>query len=123
MCSFIANADLSAKQFYAMKLLTSYDNYVDAATAVGDPIIGILQNKPSVAGRSAQVAVIGKCKGFAGGTINVGSRLTSDGSTGKLAAAAPAAGANNALAGFSLVEAVSGDVFSMFALPHIMQGA
>ena len=53
-----AAGDLSNKQYYFMKL--SDDDKVTTVTAVTDVPIGVLQNKPAAANRSAVVRVIGQ---------------------------------------------------------------
>lgn len=53
-----AAGDLSNKQYYFMKL--SADNTVTTCTAATDVPVGVLQNKPEAASRSAVVRVIGE---------------------------------------------------------------
>lgn len=55
--SFVSTNDLSAKQYYGVKL--SADRTVILPTADIDVCVGILQNKPK-AGEMAQVMVIGR---------------------------------------------------------------
>ena len=55
----IAGADLSAKQFYAVKL--SADNTVIVCAGTTDKPIGILQNAPT-SGQEAEVCVVGLTK-------------------------------------------------------------
>jgi hypothetical protein len=74
MQSFIASADLSAKQFHFVKLGTA-DQTVSAIAAVTDKPIGILMNAP-LSGEAAEVAMIGGgAKLKAGGVIAVGDRV------------------------------------------------
>jgi len=74
--------DLSAKQFYAVKLDTSNAYTVAAITAVTDRPYGILQDNPkgtSTARLAANVATIGFCKAIAGtGGWTRGDRLGVD---------------------------------------------
>ncbi len=56
---FEANADLSAKQFYPVKLATG--TKVDACSAVTDRVIGVLRSKPK-AGEVADVRIHGIAK-------------------------------------------------------------
>lgn len=63
--SFIAGADLSAKQFYAVELTAA--NTVSVASAATDAGIGILQNKPK-AGEAARVMHLGRSYGLADGS-------------------------------------------------------
>jgi len=76
-----AAGDLSAKQYYGMKV--SADFTVTTAGAADAALIGILQNKPAAAGRSASVRKVGISKVVLGGTVAAGDRLTTD-SSGKL---------------------------------------
>ena len=56
--TFKAAGDLSDKQYYHMKL--SGDDTVTTCTAVTDLPVGVLQNKPAAANRSAVVRVLGQ---------------------------------------------------------------
>lgn len=58
--SFKANADLSAKQFYFVKL--TGDRQVGICAAATDKPIGVLQNKPDASGKAAEVMVVGRTK-------------------------------------------------------------
>lgn len=69
---FIAAADLSAKQFYFVKL--SAANTVDVCSAVTDKPIGVLQNTPT-AGQSAEVVLFGISKVSADGNTVAGNSL------------------------------------------------
>lgn len=75
-----ADADLSAKQFYAVKLASN--GKVSLASTAGERCYGILQNKPS-SGGVADVAVLGVSKVALGGSVSVGDRLSTD-ANGKL---------------------------------------
>ena len=70
-----AAADLSAKQHLFMKLSAADTANVAGA---GEAIIGILQNKPAVAGRACEIRRLGVSKITAGGTIAAGDKLKSD---------------------------------------------
>ncbi|MBU0598781.1 hypothetical protein KKF61_07415 [Patescibacteria group bacterium] len=67
--SFEAAADLSAKQFYFVKL--SANRTVNVPTAITDIPIGVLQNKPA-SGEAAEVMVIGRSKVSADETLTAG---------------------------------------------------
>lgn len=73
--SLQAAGDLSAKQFYCMKI--SAANTVDTNDAAGAPVFGILQNKPAAAGRAAEVAVAGIAKVTAGAAVAAGALVKS----------------------------------------------
>lgn len=64
-----AAGDLSLYQYHFVKM--SADNTVDVAGA-GETAIGILQNKPSVAGQAARVRVLGASRIVAGETLAYG---------------------------------------------------
>ena len=67
--TFTASADLSAKQYYIVKM--SGENTVTVAAAVTDVPIGILQNKPA-SGEQAVVRVFGVSKVSADATLAAG---------------------------------------------------
>ncbi len=81
---FKAAADLSAKQFYIVKLTAENTvNIADAATAA---IVGVLTNDPA-SGKAAAVAGPGSVAPvITGGSISVGALVTSD-ANGKAVAA------------------------------------
>lgn len=72
----IAGADLSAKQFYAVKLTTTA-RQVNLASSGGEEIYGILQNKPT-ANQAADVCLLGVTKAVAGAAITAGDFLMTD---------------------------------------------
>jgi hypothetical protein len=119
--TLVAAADLSAKQYYAVKIDS---NGLAALAAAGEPAVGILQNKPT-AGQSATIWTFGpRTKAVAGGTIAAGALVASDANgklvtatTGKVntsdaGAAADPLIASNVL-GIAATAAVSGDVFTV----------
>lgn len=74
--TFEAAGDLSAKQFHFVKL--SAANTVTACTATTDNAIGILQNKPSAAGRPAVVRIFGMSKAVASGALAAGALIATE---------------------------------------------
>ena len=102
---FPSNADLSAKQYFAV-VLTSGKTALAGAGAL---IVGILQNKPDAADKSASVAVKGISKAVAGAAITAGVGVTPD-AAGKLVTT----GATDSRSGIALTAAAAdGDVFTM----------
>ena len=71
--TFEAAADLSTKQFYFVKL--SAANTVTVCNGATDVPCGILQNKPSAAGRPAVVRMFGISKVSADAAITVGALI------------------------------------------------
>jgi hypothetical protein len=70
----VAAADLSTKQFYAVKI----DAAGKAALAgLGEPAIGILQNKPAT-GQAAEIMITGVSKFIAAGVIAPGAYVAAD---------------------------------------------
>lgn len=67
--TFTASADLSAKQFYFVKLSSA--TQVTVCSAVTDVPIGVLQNKPT-SGQQAIVCVFGVSKVSADATLAAG---------------------------------------------------
>jgi hypothetical protein len=73
--SLPAAADLSAKQYLAMKV----DNTGSIAVAgAGEFTVGVLQDKPSAATRIGQVRVAGITKMVAGGVVTAGDLVAPD---------------------------------------------
>ena len=65
-----AAGDLSTKQYLFMKV--SAAQTVDTCAGTTDKSIGVLQDKPSAAGKDASVAVDGTTKVIAGAAITAG---------------------------------------------------
>lgn len=70
--TFIAGADLSAKQFYFVKL--SANNTVVACSGATDKPIGILQNDPA-SGGEANVCMVGVTKVSADAALTAGNLI------------------------------------------------
>lgn len=120
--SLPAGADLTTKQFLAIKVNSSAQAVVAGA---GEFAVGILQNKPG-SGQAATVAYGGISKAIAGGNVTAGQTLAAD-ATGKLVNAAEAVtdttntSATDALIasnviGVALASGVSGDVIPVLVL-------
>lgn len=78
LVGYTASADLSAKQFYFVKI--SGARTVTVCSAVTDIPIGVLQNAPA-SGQAAEVCVIGHTKVSSDGTLTRGTPIgtSSDG--------------------------------------------
>lgn len=121
--SLPAAADLSTKQFYAIKVDS---NGKAAVASTGEFCAGILQNKPG-SGQAATVAYGGISKAIAGGNVTAGMTVAanSDGKvvnaaeavvdTSNTGAAADAVIASNVI-GVALATGVSGDVIPVLVL-------
>jgi hypothetical protein len=72
VATFTAAADLSAKQYYFVKITA--DNTVNVCAAVTDIPIGVLQNAPA-SGEAASVMLYGISKVSANEAIAVGSNI------------------------------------------------
>jgi len=72
VATFTAAADLSAKQYYFVKITA--DNTVNVCAAVTDVPIGVLQNAPA-SGEAASVMLYGISKVSANEAIAVGSNI------------------------------------------------
>lgn len=88
--SFIAGGDLSALQYHFVKLGAS-EGQVVAITADTDVPVGVLQNAPDAAGKSATVVMFGRCKVKASAVIALGALIgpSANGRAVTLAAANP----------------------------------
>ena len=105
-----ASADLSAYQFYGVKI-SATDFTVEPATAAA--VDGILQNKPAAAGRACQVRVSGASQVELGGTVAAGDKATTD-SNGKFIATTTD---KDRIAGTFLEAGDSGDRVTMLVEP------
>jgi hypothetical protein len=87
-----ASADLSASQYKFVKINTSGE--AEVATARGEKVIGVLQNKPSAAGEAATVRVWGVSKVQAAEALAAGDFICTSaaGQAAKVAAAATGTG-------------------------------
>jgi len=107
---FIAEADLSAKQYFIVKIGAAANGVALAAGATQN-ILGILQNKPT----QDQIANVRLCnapgtsKVKAGGSITAGNWVTSD-ANGKAVATTTA---GDVVIGRALEDAVDGDVIEI----------
>lgn len=98
--TFEAGQDLSTKQYYFVTMAS--DGQVDP-TGAGAAADGVLQNAPAAAGRAASVAISGRVKVVAGGTITAGANVASNAS-----GAVVAASTGNIVLGKALEAGVSG---------------
>lgn len=103
---FEAGADLSGKQFYAVKLNSS--KQVVLVTAITDIVLGILQNTPDAQGKEASVCLEGISKFVFGATLVPGVLAGVD-SDGKGAADAT----TNFTMGLVIDGGVDGDIGSI----------
>jgi hypothetical protein len=110
--NLIANADLSAKQFYAVKQ-TSTARKVDLASTGGEAITGILLNTPK-AGEACEVCHSGFTKALLGtGGATAGQALQTEGSTGKLIAQT----STNAKVAVAIEAGSAGDIILVRVVP------
>lgn len=121
--SLAAGADLSTKQFRAVKVNSSGKAVVAGA---GEFAIGILQNKPA-SGQAATIVYSGVSKGILGGSVTAGATVAAD-SNGAFvdateaktntsdagAASDPLIGSN--IIGVALAGGVSGDIVPVLIL-------
>ena len=99
----VSSADLSAKQYYLVKIHT-VAGQVAESTVTGEVVIGALQNKPT-SGQAAEVMQSGITPLVASAAISAGDKLMAAGTTGKVATAT---GSGKHIIGQAL-EAASGD--------------
>ena len=121
--SYAANADLSAKQFFCMKLGTTAGQIAICA-ATSDFMLGILQNKPAAAGRAAEVMTLGWSKAdvAAATDIAINDLLGTD-ANGRLVKRTPS---NNDIVNAIAEEAATaatGDIIRVYVFPPRWYGA
>lgn len=73
-----AGGDLSADQWKFVKVAA--DGQCDLNTVSGGRCNGVLLNDPAAAGRDAEIAISGRVKVKAGGTVAAGATVSSNGS-------------------------------------------
>lgn len=109
-----ASADLSAVRFRFVELDGSQQ--LQQCNAAGDFAFGVLQDKPTAAGRVGEVVLFGGTKLVAGEAITKGDLLTCD-NAGRATVCTPigAVEANSAILGRALESAgAANDIFSGF---------
>lgn len=107
-----ADTNLSTKQYYFVDV--NGDNEVVLAGA-GNSFIGVLGNKPSAAGDSAEVMISGVVPVVCGGTVTAGGVVKID-SNGK----AVAASSGDKAVGRALSDGASGTQANILLQPHTM---
>lgn len=108
--TFQAGGDLSALQFRFVAMAA--DGQVDSA-GNGEDAIGVLLNDPAEAGRAAEVAISGKTRVTAGGSVPAGSLVASD-AVGR----AVVATTGDAILGIADTTGASGEVMSIVFNPR-----
>lgn len=111
--TFVANANLSTKQYYMV--VNSAARLADIAGS-GAIVAGVLQNKPE-SGQHAEVVVLGKSKVKAGGTITAGQVFMSDAS-----GSATAVTSGLWIAGLAITGVASGGIFDAIIGPGGYKG-
>ena len=105
-----ASTDHSTNQYKIMSVNSS--GQAARANATDLPI-GVLLNKPSVAGQAATIAWSGVAKVVAGGAITAGARVKADANGAAIAATTAA----QPVLGIALATAASGDVIPVLVNP------
>lgn len=105
--SIPANADLSTKQYFFVKVTNNSGTGRAAVAGAGERVLGVLDNAPDAAGKTARVAAKrgAQVKVSAGGSITAGNEVTPDAS-----GEAVVAGTGDVVAGIAQNSAVDGDV-------------
>ena len=111
-----AENSFSGKQFYAAEI--SGNNQCDVCDGTGDLVVGIIQNEPGASG-AAKVAVMGKTKWLAGGTVTAGNRVGTDASGKCVAKTADA----DLVAGIAITGGVSGDIIEVLLSPNAQRAS
>lgn len=104
-----SSGDLSAKQYTFVKVNSSGQI---VSTVDGEYAVGVLQDKPTVAGEAAEVAISGAVKVKAGGDITAGNAVASD-----LNGDAIVAATADIRLGIALAGAADGDIVTIVFNP------
>ena len=108
-----SSGDLSSYQFHIVTLNTSGNVKLAAdPTSAVEGLLGILQNKPKVAGEGAVIRIGGVAKAMGGEGVAPGIWVTAK-SDGHIIAAS----ADESVVGFTLATAVSGEVHEIVVCP------
>ena len=107
----LAAADLSTKQFYAVKITAA--RAVNLASTGGEAIYGILQNNPT-SGLAADVGFLGLSKAAVGAAVSAGDYLMTD-TTGRLITAT---GVNKRVAQALEAGTVAGQLITVMLGPN-----
>lgn len=111
--SLIAAADLTTKQYYAVKV----DSNGKAALAgAGENAIGILQDNPNT-GEIGNVMVLGESKAIYGGAVTAGQNLAADAS-GKLVTA----GGSDAVLAVAKESGVADEIHTVYIVTRTSSG-
>lgn len=118
----LASADLSAKQFYCVKMSTT-DNTVSLCDTQGETIFGVLQNKPNASGVAAEVMALGISKVEAGETLTAGDLwgTSASGTAVKIEGTSTGADLADYAAGIVIEGAASGELASVTIGIHNIQ--
>jgi len=114
-----AAADLSAKQYYFVKLASA--TTVNVCTAITDLPIGILQNDPE-SGEQAVVRIFGISKVSADGTI-AAARWIGTSADSQAAGITPGSDTTVYVMGQAIQAASAGETFTMFLNPSNCRAA
>lgn len=123
--SMKADADLSGKQFYFVKM-TANPREVGVCSATTDRPIGVLQNKPDTAGKEALVMIIGRSKVNSDAALNEGDAIGPSADGQAVAKTQTTGGSSTQMVGGTVIEA-SGAAGEMAvavincAVPHFIQ--
>lgn len=108
--SLLANADLSAKQFYCVKV-TTVNNKVVLCTTAGEVFDGVLQNKPA-SGEAADIMTVGITKVSCDEALTAGDLwgTSADGQAQKIEASATGADIRSYFGGRVIEGAAAGEL-------------
>lgn len=113
MGNLTAASDLSAKQYYFVKLASA--TTVDVCSAITDKPIGVLQNSPT-AGQAAEVCIFGITKVVADGTLAAGNIIGTS-SDSQADAIAPGTDTTVYTMGQAIEAGAAGQTVTMFLNP------
>lgn len=123
--TFHATADLSSKQYHAVRLSDEYAvSAISDANAPQIPI-GILQNDPDADGQPAEVVTMGFCRAECGGTISANDMLGMN-NDGELISAAYEAAIGTAdlhVFAIALEDGADGEIIEVFVFAPGVPGS
>jgi len=113
-----AEKDLSSQQYHFVEM-GGAAGQVDVCDAVGDLVLGVLQNKPNAANKLCTIRVMGTTKVVCSGTVTEMARVGTS-ADGKCVVKSTAA---DLVAGIALEAGVVGDIIEILLTPAAQRAA
>lgn len=108
--TFVAGEDLSGAKWHFVTL--EADGYVDLADADAEQCVGVALTNPDAAGKAVTVALTGRVKVEAGGSITAGDEVVTN-AAGEAVEKSTSSSATAVTMGYALEDAADGQIISI----------